>query len=84
MAALNYQTEDIAMQLNTAMFEMNGKCGFVSKPHVMWDRSHVMYRRYFLINFSSKRFGKQHFFHLDSTLGTKNLMVSTPASTSSI
>lgn len=48
MAALNYQTEDIAMQLNTAMFEMNGKCGFVSKPHVMWDRSHVMYRRYFV------------------------------------
>lgn len=49
MAALNYQTEDIAMQLNTAMFEMNGKCGFVSKPNVMWDRSHVMYRRYLFI-----------------------------------
>lgn len=48
MAALNYQTEDIAMQLNTAMFEINGKCGFVSKPCVMWDRSHVMYRRYLL------------------------------------
>lgn len=46
MAALNYQTEDIAMQLNTAMFEMNGRCGFVSKPNVMWDRSHVMYRRF--------------------------------------
>ncbi|KAF5302460.1 hypothetical protein FQR65_LT08550 [Abscondita terminalis] len=46
MAALNYQTDDIAMQLNTAMFEMNGRCGFVSKPNVMWDRSHVMYRRF--------------------------------------
>lgn len=46
MAALNYQTEDIAMQLNTAMFEMNGKCGFVIKPNVMWDKSHVMYRRF--------------------------------------
>lgn len=46
MAALNYQTEDFAMQLNTALFETNGKCGFVSKPPVMWDRTHVMYRRF--------------------------------------
>ncbi|KAK9721923.1 Phosphoinositide-specific phospholipase C, efhand-like [Popillia japonica] len=46
MAALNYQTDDLAMQLNTALFESNGKCGFVSKPNVMWDRSHVMYRRF--------------------------------------
>lgn len=46
MAALNYQTEDISMQLNTALFETNGKCGFVSKPTVMWDRTHVMYRRF--------------------------------------
>ncbi|KAF2901192.1 hypothetical protein ILUMI_04995 [Ignelater luminosus] len=46
MSALNYQTDDLAMQLNTAMFEMNGRCGFVSKPNVMWDRSHVMYRRF--------------------------------------
>lgn len=46
MAALNYQTDDLAMHLNTALFEMNGKCGFVSKPSVMWDRSHVMYRRF--------------------------------------
>lgn len=46
MAALNYQTEDISMQLNTSLFETNGKCGFVSKPHVMWDRTHVMFRRF--------------------------------------
>ncbi|KAJ8935902.1 hypothetical protein NQ318_016235 [Aromia moschata] len=46
MAALNYQTEDMAMQLNHALFETNGKCGFVSKPNVMWDKSHVMYRRF--------------------------------------
>ncbi|KAL3280169.1 hypothetical protein HHI36_017669 [Cryptolaemus montrouzieri] len=46
MAALNYQTDDTPMHLNAAMFEMNGKCGFVSKPNVMWDRSHVMYRRF--------------------------------------
>lgn len=46
MAALNYQTEDTSMQLNIAMFETNGKCGYVSRPNVMWDRSHVMYRRF--------------------------------------
>lgn len=46
MAALNYQTDDTPMHLNTAMFEINGKCGYVSKPNVMWDRSHVMYRRF--------------------------------------
>lgn len=46
MAALNYQTEDTANQVNTALFETNGQCGFVSKPNVMWDRSHVMYRRF--------------------------------------
>lgn len=46
MAALNYQTEDTPMQLNNALFETSGKCGFVSKPNVMWDRSHVMYRRF--------------------------------------
>ncbi|XP_049820565.1 1-phosphatidylinositol 4,5-bisphosphate phosphodiesterase epsilon-1-like isoform X2 [Aethina tumida] len=46
MAALNYQTDDSPMQLNSALFEMNGRCGFVRKPSVMWDRSHVMYRRF--------------------------------------
>ncbi|KYB28995.1 1-phosphatidylinositol 4,5-bisphosphate phosphodiesterase epsilon-1-like Protein [Tribolium castaneum] len=46
MAALNYQTDDTSMHLNTTMFEINGKCGYVSKPSVMWDRSHVMYRRF--------------------------------------
>ena len=46
MAALNYQTDDTPMQLNTAMFEQNGRAGYVGKPSVMWDRSHVMYRRF--------------------------------------
>ncbi|CAG9818280.1 unnamed protein product [Phaedon cochleariae] len=46
MSALNYQTEDTAMQLNNTLFEINGNCGYVSKPNVMWDRSHVMYRRF--------------------------------------
>lgn len=46
MVALNYQTEDTALHLNTAMFEQNGRCGYVLKPSVMCDRSHMMYRRF--------------------------------------
>lgn len=46
MAALNYQTDDMPMHINSAMFEQNGKCGFVKKPPVMCDKSHVMYRRF--------------------------------------
>lgn len=46
MVALNYQTDDQAMHINTAMFEENGGCGFVCKPDVLWDQSHLMYRRF--------------------------------------
>lgn len=46
MVALNYQTEDVALHLNSAMFEQNGRCGYVLKPAVMRDRSHMMYRRF--------------------------------------
>ncbi|CAL1528797.1 unnamed protein product, partial [Lymnaea stagnalis] len=46
MVALNYQTEDVAMSLNTAMFEQNGRSGYILKPSVMWDKSHVMYNRF--------------------------------------
>lgn len=46
MAALNYQTEDIALSVNMAMFEQTGSCGYVKKPPVMIDRSHVMYGRF--------------------------------------
>ncbi|XP_024084473.1 1-phosphatidylinositol 4,5-bisphosphate phosphodiesterase epsilon-1-like isoform X1 [Cimex lectularius] len=46
MVALNYQTEDAALHLNSAMFEQNGRCGYVPKPAVMRDRSHMMYRRF--------------------------------------
>lgn len=46
MVALNYQTEDASLHLNSAMFEQNGRCGYVPKPAVMWDRSHMMYRRF--------------------------------------
>uniref|UniRef100_A0A0L8ICG3 Phosphoinositide phospholipase C n=2 Tax=Octopus bimaculoides TaxID=37653 RepID=A0A0L8ICG3_OCTBM len=46
MVALNYQTEDTAMALNTTLFEQNRKCGLVLKPEVMWDKNHVMYTRF--------------------------------------
>lgn len=46
MVALNYQTDDQSMHINTAMFEENGGCGFVCKPDVLWDQSHLMYRRF--------------------------------------
>jgi phosphatidylinositol phospholipase C epsilon len=36
LVALNYQTEDMAMQLNRAFFSQNGHCGYVLKPYVMW------------------------------------------------
>lgn len=44
MVALNYQTDDMALHLNAAMFEQNGQCGYVRKPSVMWEKGHMMYR----------------------------------------
>lgn len=32
MVALNFQTHDTAMQLNQALFKLNGGCGYVLKP----------------------------------------------------
>ncbi|XP_055588696.1 1-phosphatidylinositol 4,5-bisphosphate phosphodiesterase epsilon-1-like [Uranotaenia lowii] len=46
MVALNYQTEDMPMHINKAMFEENNSCGYVRKPDVLWNRSHLMYRRF--------------------------------------
>ncbi|XP_051883212.1 1-phosphatidylinositol 4,5-bisphosphate phosphodiesterase epsilon-1 isoform X3 [Pristis pectinata] len=39
LVALNYQTDDLPMHLNTAMFEANGGCGYVLKSSVLWDRN---------------------------------------------
>ncbi|XP_075223466.1 1-phosphatidylinositol 4,5-bisphosphate phosphodiesterase epsilon-1-like isoform X4 [Lycorma delicatula] len=61
MVALNYQTEDAALHLNMAMFEQNGRCGFVPKPSVMRDRTHMMYRRF---NPWDKEFDGLHSSHL--------------------
>ncbi|XP_072312345.1 1-phosphatidylinositol 4,5-bisphosphate phosphodiesterase epsilon-1 isoform X2 [Eucyclogobius newberryi] len=46
LVALNYQTDDLPMQLNVALFEANGGCGYVLKPAVLWDRSCPLYRRF--------------------------------------
>uniref|UniRef100_A0A5S6QM85 Phosphoinositide phospholipase C n=1 Tax=Trichuris muris TaxID=70415 RepID=A0A5S6QM85_TRIMR len=43
MVALNYQTQDIPMAINAAMFEQNGNCGYMLKPRVMWDETHPLY-----------------------------------------
>ncbi|KAL2078220.1 hypothetical protein ACEWY4_025905 [Coilia grayii] len=44
LVALNYQTDDLPMQLNTALFEANGHCGYVLKPPVLWERSCPLYQ----------------------------------------
>ncbi|XP_048504784.1 1-phosphatidylinositol 4,5-bisphosphate phosphodiesterase epsilon-1-like isoform X2 [Athalia rosae] len=61
MVALNYQTDDAALHLNATMFEQNGQCGYVRKPSVMWDKSHMMYRRF---NPWDKEFDGLHSAHL--------------------
>ncbi|XP_076173797.1 1-phosphatidylinositol 4,5-bisphosphate phosphodiesterase epsilon-1 isoform X3 [Ptiloglossa arizonensis] len=61
MVALNYQTDDAGLNLNAAMFEQSGQCGYVRKPSVMWDKGHMMYRRF---NPWDKEFDGLHSAHL--------------------
>ncbi|KAH8929263.1 PLC-like phosphodiesterase, partial [Atractiella rhizophila] len=35
MVALNWQTFDLGMEINTALFARNGKCGYVLKPEIL-------------------------------------------------
>ncbi|KAK0396425.1 hypothetical protein QR680_001710 [Steinernema hermaphroditum] len=46
MVALNFQTADVAMAVNAAMFEQTGNCGYTLKPRVLWDSSHPLYRKF--------------------------------------
>lgn len=46
LVALNYQTDDVFLHLNYAMFEQFKNCGYVLKPRVLWDKNHMMYRRF--------------------------------------
>ena len=40
--ALNYQTPDESMQWNKALFEDNGRVGYVLKPSFMRDRKYLL------------------------------------------
>ncbi|XP_033622233.1 LOW QUALITY PROTEIN: 1-phosphatidylinositol 4,5-bisphosphate phosphodiesterase epsilon-1 [Fukomys damarensis] len=46
LVALNYQTDDLPLHLNAAMFEANGGCGYVLKPPVLWDKNCPMYHKF--------------------------------------
>uniref|UniRef100_A0A9J2P4G7 Phosphoinositide phospholipase C n=1 Tax=Ascaris lumbricoides TaxID=6252 RepID=A0A9J2P4G7_ASCLU len=46
MVALNFQTPDVAMAINAAMFEQSGNCGYILKPRALWDDTHPLYRRF--------------------------------------
>lgn len=46
LVALNYQTDDLPLHLNAAMFEANGGCGYVLKPPVLWEKSCPMYQKF--------------------------------------
>ena len=42
MAALNYQSVGVMMDLNNARFAQNGGCGYVLKPFVLRDTSLIL------------------------------------------
>uniref|UniRef100_A0A4W3K0M2 Phosphoinositide phospholipase C n=1 Tax=Callorhinchus milii TaxID=7868 RepID=A0A4W3K0M2_CALMI len=46
LVALNYQTDDLPMYLDTAMFEANGGCGYILKPGVLWDKNCLMHNQF--------------------------------------
>ena len=46
MVALNFQTADVAMAVNAAMFEQSGSCGYMLKPRALWDSSHPLFSKF--------------------------------------
>ncbi|XP_076141340.1 1-phosphatidylinositol 4,5-bisphosphate phosphodiesterase epsilon-1-like [Alosa pseudoharengus] len=46
LVALNYQTDDLPLQLNAALFESGGSCGYVLKPVVLWDKNCPLYHHF--------------------------------------
>lgn len=46
MVALNYQTADIPMALNAAMFEQSGNNGYTLKPRALWDPAHPLFNKF--------------------------------------
>ena len=63
---------DRAMALNMAMFEQNGRSGYVLKPAVMWDKSHMMYNHF---NPWDKEFDGLHATQLTLRVSTPELSV---------
>lgn len=63
--ALNYQTVDTALHINSAMFEQNGGCGYVMKTNVMRDKFHMMFGRF---NPWEKEFDGLHTINLTITV----------------
>ncbi|OQV23909.1 1-phosphatidylinositol 4,5-bisphosphate phosphodiesterase beta-1 [Hypsibius exemplaris] len=42
MVALNVQTADLGMQLNTGVFEINGRSGYLTKPELMRQKNRTL------------------------------------------
>lgn len=70
--AMNYQTVDTALQINSAMFEQNGGCGYVLKSSLMRDKSHMMYGRF---NPWDKEFDGLHTINLTITVSLSDSLL---------
>jgi phosphatidylinositol phospholipase C epsilon len=46
MVALNYQTSDVAMALNSAMFEQWNNVGYMLKPQALWNATHPLFGQF--------------------------------------
>nr|XP_006812527.1 PREDICTED: uncharacterized protein LOC102809018 [Saccoglossus kowalevskii] len=46
LVSLNYQTEDLNMALNSALFEQTQRCGYVLKPSYQIDKSHLLFNKF--------------------------------------
>eukprot|EP00028_Trichosphaerium_sp_Am-I-7-wt_P013405 CAMPEP_0168512318 /NCGR_PEP_ID=MMETSP0405-20121227/2701_1 /TAXON_ID=498012 /ORGANISM="Trichosphaerium sp, Strain Am-I-7 wt" /LENGTH=542 /DNA_ID=CAMNT_0008530747 /DNA_START=528 /DNA_END=2153 /DNA_ORIENTATION=- len=42
LVSLNYQTNDLAMQINRALFSLNGGCGYILKPEYMLKPKQIL------------------------------------------
>lgn len=79
------------MQLNTALFEANGGCGYVLKPAVLWDRNCPMYQHFYpmerdvekmspavyslAVSHTEDRLHLQHCFELSLPLSSLHLLL---------
>ena len=49
LVALNFQTDGAMMDLNNAMFKLNGGCGYVLKPKFMLQGNNIILLKLFLL-----------------------------------